>query len=229
LNHLLTASIAALWLGILTAISPCPLTTNIAAVSFIGRRAGQRAAVLTAGLLYALGRTVAYIAVAFILIAGLTSIPALSWALQKHMHVVLGPLLVLTGMIILELIALPSGKGIDAERTKRIVDKLGMFSAFFLGIVFALAFCPTSAALYFGSLIPLALDNNSPLLIPGLYGIGTALPVVVVAVILAFSAEAAARLLGSLASVELWARRITGVLMILIGVYLSLHYIFGII
>ena len=226
---LLTASIAALWLGILTAISPCPLATNIAAVSFIGRRAGNRAAVLIAGLLYAFGRTFAYIAVAFIVVAGLTSIPALSWALQRHMHTILGPLLILTGMIILELIALPTGKGIDAERLKRIVDRLGATGALFLGIVFALAFCPTSAALYFGSLIPLALDNRSSLLLPGLYGIGTALPVIVIAVILAYSAQAAARLLGSLAAVELWARRITGVLLILIGVYMSLHYIFGII
>ena len=226
---LLTASIAALWLGILTAISPCPLATNIAAVSFIGRRAGNRAAVLIAGLLYALGRTLAYIAVAFIVVAGLTSIPALSWALQNSMDKILGPLLIVTGMIILELIALPTGKGIDAERLKRVVDRLGAMGALFLGVVFALAFCPTSAALYFGSLIPLALDNRSSLLLPGLYGIGTALPVIVIAIILAYSAQAAARLIGSLAAVELWARRITGVLLIVIGVYMSLHYIFGVI
>jgi len=93
-------------------------------------------------------------------VKGLTSIPALSQALQKNLQVFLGPLLIVTGMIILELITLPSGKGIDSERIKRIVEKFDTWSAFFLGIVFALAFCPTSAALFFEASYQLRLIAN---------------------------------------------------------------------
>lgn len=229
MNTEIDALVSALWLGILTAISPCPLTTNIAAVSFIGRRAGTRGAVIAAGILYAMGRTAAYIAVAFVVVKGLSSVPALSWALQKNVHIFLGPMLIITGMVVLELIALPMGKGLDSERMKKTVEKLGLWSAFILGVIFALAFCPTSAALYFGSLIPIALETNSPVLVPSLYGIGTALPVVVIAVVLAVSVEAAGKLLGTMTKIEKWARLITGVLLILIGIYMSLHYIFGVV
>lgn len=219
----------ALWLGILTSISPCPLAANIAAISFIGRKAGIRGAVVFAGFLYALGRAFAYLAVALVVIAGLTSISTLSQFLQKNMHVLLGPLLILTGMIILELITLPTGRGFESERVKKLVEKSGMWSAFLVGIIFALAFCPTSAAIYFGTLVPMAFERQSPVFVPLLYGIGTALPVIIVAVVLAKSAEAAGKVIGAMSKIEKWARLVTGVLLILIGIYMSLHYIFGVI
>ena len=176
---------SALWLGILTSISPCPLATNIAAISYIGRKVGNSRQVFLTGLLYTLGRTVAYLALAFVLVASVLSVPQISMFLQKYMHLALGPILIIVGMFLLGLIELNLGGGGMSEGLQKRVDALGIWGALLLGIVFALTFCPTSAALFFGSLVPLSLKLNSSVTLPVVYGIGTALPVLIFAVILA--------------------------------------------
>jgi cytochrome c biogenesis protein CcdA len=223
------ALVTALWLGVLTSISPCPLATNIAAISYIGRRLESRRVVLLAGLLYTFGRVVAYVALGALIIAGLLAIPALSNFLQQYMHQLLGPLLIVAGMFLLELVSFSKNGGAGAAKLGERAAGLGIWGALMLGFLFALTFCPTSAALFFGSLIPLAVERSSRVLMPLVYGIGTALPVVVFAVVIAFSAQALGRAFGVLKKLELWARRITGTLFILIGIYLTLHYVFGVI
>jgi cytochrome c biogenesis protein CcdA len=219
----------ALWLGVLTSISPCPLATNIAAISYIGRRLESRRAVLIAGLLYTLGRVAAYVGLGLLIIAGLLAIPALSNFLQKYMHQLLGPLLIVAGMFLLELISFNKSGGDSATKLGERAAGLGIWGALLLGFLFAMTFCPTSAALFFGSLIPLAVERSSRVMMPLIYGIGTALPVVVFALIIAFSAQALGKAFGALQKFELWARRVTGALFILIGIYLTLHYVFGVI
>ena len=223
------ASVGALWLGVLTSISPCPLATNIVAISFIGKRVGQTRQVLLSGLLYAAGRVVAYLALAVVLIAGLLSVPQVSNFLQKYMNKLLGPILILAGMFLLELITV-NVRGVSvSEKMKERAEKGGMLSASLMGVVFALSFCPISAALFFGSLIPLSIKHGSKLLFPSLYGLGTALPVVSFAILVALGAQSVGKAFNKLTQVELWARRATGVVFICVGVYLSLRYIFGII
>ncbi len=178
---------SALWLGILTSISPCPLATNIAAISYIGRKVGNSRQVFLSGLLYTIGRTVSYLALAFVLVASVLSVPQISMFLQKYMHLVLGPILIVVGMFLLGLIELNMGGGGMSKGLQKRVDAMGIWGALLLGIVFALTFCPTSAALFFGSLIPLSLKINSSVSLPAVYGVGTALPVIVFAVILATS------------------------------------------
>lgn len=217
----------ALWLGVLTSISPCPLATNIAAISFIGRRLDSRPAVLLSGLLYTLGRVLAYVAIAAVIIAGLLAIPALSNWLQKYMHQLLGPLLVVAGMFLLDLFALPRSGGGTTEALGKRAAQAGAIGALLLGLLFAVTFCPVSAALFFGSLVPLALEQRSPVLMPVVYGLGTALPVVVFAVIIAFSAQALGRVFNALTAFARWAKLVTGVVFILTGIYLTLHYVFG--
>jgi len=149
--------VSALWLGILTSISPCPLATNIAAISYIGRRVGSPRQVLLSGMLYALGRSLAYLALGMLLVASVLSIPQLSLFLQKYMNKLLGPILIVVAMFLLGLIQLNiTGPGVSDTMQKR-VDALGMWGALVLGILFALTFCPVSAALFFGSLIPLSV------------------------------------------------------------------------
>lgn len=216
----------ALWLGVLTSISPCPLATNIAAISFIGQRIAQGRLVLLAGLLYTLGRMLAYLALGLIIVAGLLAIPALSVFLQKHMHEALGPLLIITGMFLLGLISINLKGGDTLRKAGERASGWGLIGALALGVVFALAFCPTSAALFFGSLIPLAIEQHSRALLPLLYGLGTALPVVACALVIAFSAQSLGRMFKALQTVELWARRVTGVVFIGVGVFFALRYIF---
>jgi cytochrome c biogenesis protein CcdA len=219
---------SAVWLGILTSISPCPLATNIAAMSYIARDVNQPRRVLLSGLIYTSGRTIAYVALAVILLVSLLSAPHVSHILQKYMNKILGPLLILVGMLLLNWINLGwSGSG-PGDGFQRRVGHMGMWGAGLLGIGFALSFCPISAALYFGSLLPLALQNDSKILLPALYGIGTALPVVVFAVIIAWSASSLGKAFAGITRVERWARIVTGIVFVLVGIYFTLENIFGI-
>lgn len=217
---------SALWLGILTSISPCPLATNIAAISFIGRRIDNPRAAVATGLLYAVGRTVAYTVLAALLVSSLLSAPLVSHFLQKNMNKILGPLLILVGMVFLGLIEFKvKGSGLAARVGKR-VETWGMWSGLALGVVFALSFCPGSAALFFGSLIPLAVKYESPLVLPTVYGAGTALPVLGFAILIVVSTNAVGRAFDRITQFEWWARRITGLLFIGIGLYFCLAFIF---
>lgn len=217
---------SALWLGILTSISPCPLATNIAAVSFIGKQFTSAPRVALSGIFYVLGRMLAYLGLGMALIAGLLSAPQLSVFLQKYMNRILGPVLILVGMVLLDLLRFNLAGGSVGERMQERAGKGGVWGAGLLGFLFALSFCPVSAALFFGSLIPLSVKDGSSVLYPLMYGAGTGLPVIVFALMIAFGAKSISALYRKLTRVELWARRVTGAIFIAVGVYYSLVYIF---
>ncbi|MCP4247987.1 MAG: sulfite exporter TauE/SafE family protein [bacterium] len=219
---------SAIWLGLLTSISPCPLATNIAAMSFIGRRISSPRAAVATGLLYAVGRTLVYVVLGTLLVSSLLSAPVVSHFLQKHLSKLLGPILILVGMVLVGLIEFkPTGSGLG-ERVGRRVETWGMWSGLALGIVFALSFCPGSAALFFGSLVPLAVKYESRLLLPTAYGAGTALPVVGFAILLVLGTRAVGQAFNRITQFEWWVRRATGVIFIGIGIYYCLAYIFGV-
>jgi len=227
METLLAGMASALWLGTLTSISPCPLATNVVAISFVGKRVGSTGQVLLAGLLYTLGRMLAYLALGALVVAGLLSIPGLSNFLQKYMNQILGPVLILAGMVLLDMLA-PNLPALEAgPKVQQRVERAGPWGAGLLGILFALSFCPVSAALFFGSLIPLALRQQSSLALPALFGLGTGIPVIAFAIVLAFSARSVGRLLDRLTQLEKYARPLTGGIFILVGIYYCLIYIFG--
>lgn len=219
---------SAVWLGILTSISPCPLASNIAAVSYIGKRLDRPSHILISGLLYTLGRTVTYVALAGLIVFATMAIPDLARFLQHYMNRIMGPLLILVGLFLLGVIRFSMRGGGIGERMGKSVAGWGLAGAGLLGLLFALSFCPVSAALYFGSLIPIAIDRGSPFLVPALYGIGTALPVVGFAVLIAFGAQFVGTVFTRLAALEKWARLVTGAVFVLVGVYYSLIYLFGV-
>jgi cytochrome c-type biogenesis protein len=227
MKELLFGAGAALWLGILTSISPCPLTTNIAAISYVGRRVEKRRFALLAGLLYTLGRSLAYCAVAIAVTKGLLSIPGISNFLQRYMNLILGPIVLVVGILLLDIWKFSIGGGIG-KRLQARVDAMGIWGAAVLGIVFALTFCPVSAGLFFGGLIPLAVKNNASVAMACLYGIGTALPVIAFALLLAFAAHWVGTVFNKLKIIELWARRATATIMLLVGMLLILKHNFGI-
>ncbi len=218
------AALAA-WLGVLTSISPCPLATNIAAVSFIGTGATPRRAALC-GLAYAAGRMASYLALGAALVAGLLSSTVLSGFLQGFINRILGPLLILAGMVLLGLLAWRSSGSEPGGGLRRQAEKGGPAAACLLGAAFALSFCPVSAALFFGSLVPLALKFRSPVAFPLLYGAGTAVPVFLLAGLLAFASPLAGAAIERLAGVERWGRRATGAVFIGVGIYYVLKYVF---
>jgi len=228
MNSFLIASATALWLGILTSISPCPLATNIAAISFVGRKVDKPGYVLFTGLLYTLGRALTYIALGVILVSSLLSAPALSNWLQKYMHKLLGPILIIVAMLLLNMLQF-SSKGTNAGQwCQQRAEKFGLFGALFLGFVFALSFCPVSAALFFASLIPLSVKHSSGVILPLIYGIGTALPVFIFGLLVALSTKAMAKAFNKITVFELWARKITGAVFLAIGIYFTIVYTVGI-
>ena len=226
MSGLLVAGVSALWFGILTSVSPCPLATNITAISYVGRRTGSTMGILLSGLLYTLGRALVYVAIAMALVTSLVSAPSLSLALQVWMNKLLGPILILVGMVMLGLLRIRlRGRGMS-EKLRRRVEGWGLAGALALGALFALSFCPVSATLFFGSLIPLAVQHESGVLLPLLYGIGTAIPVVVFACVLAFGARWLGKLFERVTRVERWMRSITGLVFIGVGIYMSLLYVY---
>lgn len=225
---LILASATALWLGILTSISPCPLATNIAAISFIARGVGSARRVLATGVLYTLGRTLTYLILGALLISSLLSIPEVAMFLQTYMNKALGPLLVVVGLILLDVIPLRFSTSVGGARLERWAQSAGIWGSLPLGMVFALAFCPVSAALFFGSLIPLALNAGSRVALPALYGIGTGLPVFVFAVLVGLGVQWMAKAFDKLTQVETWARRLTGAIFVVVGIYFTLAFLLGV-
>lgn len=221
--------LSVIWLGILTSISPCPMATNIAATSYIFRRIDSPFATVLAAIAYTIGRTISYVLIATAIIAGLFSIPGVSIFLQTQMNKIMGPILLVTGLFILELVPLKlPAMHLNANLIKRMGDS-GMPGAVALGLLLALGFCPVSAAFFFGGVIPMSLELQSRFFLPLLYGIGTAAPVIGFAVIIAYSARIAGLFFNRLAVFERWFRRITGVMFVLVGVYFCLKYFFRII
>lgn len=216
----------ALWLGILTSISPCPLSTNIAAVSFLSKRITHPVMVFISGLAYTLGRMAAYAVLGWIIINSFLSVPQVAQFLQKYMVKALGPILIVTGLILLEAIKLNlPGLSLSQKHHNNLVEA-GVPGAFLLGVVFALAFCPVSAALFFGSLIPLALSAKAGTLLPFVYGVGTGLPVLIFAVAIALGVTSISHWFHRITKLEYYTRRITGVIFILVGLYYTGNYIF---
>lgn len=238
---------AALYLGVLTSISPCPLATNIAAISYVGRKVGNSRAILGAGFLYTLGRCLLYLGLAVLLASTAMSIPAVSLFLQKYTHLALGLIFLILGMFLVGLITTNLGGATMSEGMQKRVDAMGVWGALFMGVLFAVSFCPTSAAWFFGLLalvmgseagaittvlakvgiaLPEASLPGGTVVLPLIYGIGTALPVLLVAFLLAYSAQSVGKTYNVLSKVEWWARQVTGWLFVLLGVHFSLRYVF---
>jgi len=211
---------SALWLGVLTSISPCPLASNIAAVSFVARKVASPRGVLVAGVAYAVGRAAAYVAVGALAVSAMLSISTVSFFLQNQMSRFLGPALVLIGAGILWWSKLPLPTFGWGEGLKDRAARSGTIGAVALGMLFALSFCPVSAGLFFGGLVPLAIGARSSVVLPAAFGLGTALPVIVFAILLSFGVGRIGRAFAVLTKIERFASPATGVIFILVGAYL---------
>lgn len=219
MNSFLIGLISALWLGILTSLSPCPLATNIAAISFLSKKIINPKEVFISGIAYTIGRMLSYALLSLIIVSSLLSVPVLASALQKYMNKAFGPLLIITGLVLLDLFKIKTPR---LTVSKNLQDKLarsGKWGAFVLGIIFALVFCPVSAALFFGSLIPLALKLNLGIILPFIYGIGTGLPVLIFAVGIALGVATLSHWFDRIKQLEYYTRKITGIIFILVGFY----------
>ena len=210
-------------LGLMTAISPCPLATNITALAYISKDVEKRRTVFLNGLYYTLGRAITYTVLGSIIFFGASKFH-ISRAVQANGEKWIGPLLILIGIFMLGVIKLPGSSGTVMQRFADKV-KLGTgWGALFLGMIFALAFCPYSGVLYFGMLIPLVLSQPAGLLLLPDFAIATGLPVILLAYILAFSIGGIGKFYNKIKIFEIWFRRIVAILFILTGIYFMWIY-----
>ena len=210
--------LTAFLLGLMTAISPCPLATNITALAFISKDVENRRKVFVNGLLYTLGRAITYTTVGATIFFGASKFHV-SRAVQANGEKWIGPLLIIIGIFMLGVIKLPGSSG---KLLQRLADKVKIsngWGALLLGIIFALAFCPYSGVLYFGMLMPLVLSQQEGLLLLPDFALATALPVIVLSYVLAFSLGGIGKFYNKIKTFEIWFRRIVAVLFIFTGIY----------
>ncbi|WP_147678000.1 aromatic aminobenezylarsenical efflux permease ArsG family transporter [Algibacter pacificus] len=211
--------VSAFILGLMTAISPCPLATNITATAFISKNISSKRKVFLSGLLYSLGRGFSYTAIGFILYFGASKFHIARFFNQNG-EKFLGPLLIIIGLIMLNIIKLNflGTSNFQDKLSDKFKDK-GLLGAFLIGVVFALAFCPYSGALFFGMLIPMSIASADGLYLPIIFALGTGLPVILFTYLLAFTAGKVGLFYNKITKIEKVMRTVAGVVFILTGLY----------
>ncbi len=210
--------LTALVLGLMTAISPCPLATNITAVGFISKDLENRNRVFINGLLYTLGRAITYTIIPLVIYFGADQMK-FSGFFQQYGEKFIGPLLILIGLIMLDVIGIkfPGMSVLTSKMQNK--SKWGYLDVVLLGIVFALAFCPYSGVLFFGMLVPLTISSASGLYLPVVFAVATGIPVILFAWVLAYAVSGIGNLYHKIKTFEIWFRRVISVLFIAVGIY----------
>ena len=212
--------LSALLLGLLAAISPCPMATNIAAIAYVSRRVTDRRYAIMTATLYTLGRIISYSILGILIITAGLEIPGVASFLQDFGERILGPLLIVVGLIMLNIdrVSFNIGGGKLSSTGGKVADR-GMLGGFLLGLLFALAFCPYSAVLFFGALIPLALKTSGGVTLPAVFALGTGLPVLVFGILLSAGVSRVSGWLNALTRIEKIIRVVVSVIFIGIGIY----------
>jgi cytochrome c-type biogenesis protein len=212
--------LTALLLGLITAIAPCPMATNIAAVAYVSRNVADRKYAVVTGTLYTLGRMVSYSVLGVLIIVVGLEIPWVSSIIQDVGEVVLGPILIAVGLLMLfiDRLSFSTGGGKLASLGGKVAE-WGMIGGFLLGVIFALAFCPYSAVLFFGALIPVALKSTGGVALPAIFAIGTGLPVLIFGTLLSLGVAGVATWLNAVTRAERIIRIIVSIIFIGIGIY----------
>lgn len=217
--------LTALILGLMTAISPCPLATNITAVGFISKDLENRNRVFINGLLYTLGRAITYTTIPLILYLGADQLK-FSGFFQQYGEKMLGPLLILIGLLMLDVFNLnfPGIGRLTSRMQKK--TKWSYLDAIILGVIFAMAFCPYSGVLFFGMLVPMTISSASGLYLPFIFAIATGIPVILFAWVLAYAVSGIGNIYNKVKIFEFWFRRVVAVLFIAVGIYYILRVFF---
>jgi len=212
--------LTALLLGLITAVAPCPMATNITAVAYITRNVKDRKYAVITGSLYTLGRMVSYSLLGILIIAAGLEIPWVSATVQSVGEKVLGPLLIVVGLLMLfvDRLAFDAGGNKLASLGNKVAG-WGMIGGFLLGVIFALAFCPYSAVLFFGALIPVALKSTGGVALPAVFAIGTGLPVLIFGTLLSAGVAGVANWLNAITRVERMIRIVVSTIFIAVGIY----------
>ena len=219
LEHTNLPILSALVLGLMTSISPCPLATNITATAYISKNISNKKMVLLSGFMYSIGRAFSYTVIGLILYFGASKF-YIARFFNQNGEKYLGPLLIIIGLIMLNVIKLKFlGKSSFSEKLSEKFNNKGLLGSFLIGVMFALAFCPYSAALYFGILIPMTISSADGLYLPIIFAFGTGLPVILFTYLLAFAAGSVGYFFNKITKIEKAMRTVAGIVFIITGLY----------
>ncbi|MFC2142981.1 aromatic aminobenezylarsenical efflux permease ArsG family transporter [Candidatus Aenigmatarchaeota archaeon] len=211
--------LAAFFIGIMMAMSPCPMATNITAIAAVSRKAGDNRKTLFFGLAYTLGRMFTYVGIAAAIVWIGISTQSISIVLRGGGEFFLGPLLIIIGVLLSGKIRFPSFNIKGVSRLKESLVNKGVVGSFVLGALFALAFCPFSAVLFFGMLIPLAVIMSDALILPSIFAFATGIPVIIFSLILGFGVSRLGSTMNKVNVIDKWTRRIVSLVFIIVGIY----------
>jgi len=210
--------VTAFVLGLMTAISPCPLATNITAIGFIGKDVENKKKVFINGLVYTLGRALSYTFLAVIIFIGADGFKVSGW-FQQNGEKFIGPLLIIIGLFMLDVIKVKFPGMNSLTKQFRESGKGSFWEVLLLGVLFALAFCPYSGVLYFGMLLPMTISSASGLYLPVVFAIATGIPVIIFAWLIAYAVSGVGKLYNKIKTFEIWFRRVISVMFIGVGIY----------
>jgi cytochrome c biogenesis protein CcdA len=209
--------VAAFFIGLLMAFSPCPLATNITAIAYVSRKIDDSRHTLLVGILYALGRMVAYVGLTSLIVYVGLNVQAISFFLQEYGEKLIGPFLVLMGILMLEIVDVPlPGKHGWLQKIEVYLGERGYIGGFLLGVIFALAFCPFSAVLFFGMLIPIALKTGDAIFVPAVFALATALPVIIVSLVLVYGVNQVSGIMSTVQKMEKWVKWVISAIFIIV-------------
>jgi cytochrome c-type biogenesis protein len=212
--------VAAFFIGLLMAFSPCPLATNITAIAYVSRKIDDSRHTLLVGTLYSLGRMAAYVGLAALIVYTGLNIQAISFFLQEYGEKLLGPFLVIMGIVMLEIIDVPPPGGHGwLQKIELYLAERGYAGGFLLGVIFALAFCPFSAVLFFGMLIPIALKTGDAIFVPAVFALATGLPVIIISFLIVHGMKRMTGLMSTVQKMETWVRRVVAAVFLAVGLY----------
>jgi len=220
MNEVLFSIVGCFILGTLTTLHPCPIATNVAAISMLTGWSNRGRKVLWIYVSFISGYLTSYLFLSTIISTGILTIPIVNDFLHSIFSIFLGPLLILVGMLIADLLNL--NRFYKGSLLRWIENrKWSGIYAFPMGILIGLSFCPATAAIFFGILIPLAIQQDQTILFPLVYAAGAGLPLVVIGWVI---------YRGILISIsKKWQKRIpqlTGWVMIIIGIFLTIQQIY---
>ncbi len=213
------APLAAFFIGLMMAMSPCPMATNITAIAAVSRKAGENRKTLAFGFAYTLGRMLTYVTITAAIVWIGISTQSISFVLQSGGEILLGPFLIFMGVLLSGKIRFPSFNSSGIGRLKESLADKGSLGSFALGALFALAFCPFSAVLFFGMLIPLAVLEADALVLPSIFAFATGVPVIIFSLILSFGISRLGSAMDKVNEIDKWMRRIVSAVFIIIGIY----------
>lgn len=218
--------LTAFLLGLATAISPCPLATNITAIAYISKDIENQRRVFFSGLVYTLGRAITYTTIGLLFFFGASQFKIAGF-LNKYGERIVGPALIVIGLLMLGVIRINLGsKGNLSERIGKKAQSGNLLYVLLMGLAFALAFCPYSGVLYFGMLIPITISSAKGLYLPIIYALGTGLPVIIFAYFIAFTVGSIGNIYNKVKTFELWLRRVVAVVFIGVGIYYLSIFLF---